>query len=45
MSKSFGGLCKAGQRRGDCLSLLDDVAGLTEWDKLGLDDKVGRVRG
>jgi hypothetical protein len=36
MSKSFGGLCKAGQRREDCLSLLDDVAGLTEWDKLGM---------
>jgi hypothetical protein len=36
MSKSFGGLCKAGQRREDCLSLLDDVAGLSEWDKLGM---------
>ncbi len=36
MSKSFVGLCKAGQRREGCLSLLDDVAGLSEWDKLGV---------
>jgi hypothetical protein len=36
MSKSFGGICKAGQRREDCLSLLDDVMGLSEWDKLGV---------
>jgi hypothetical protein len=36
MSKSFGGLCKSGQRREDCLSLLDDVMGLSEWDKLGV---------
>jgi hypothetical protein len=36
MSKSFGGLCKPGQRREDCLSLLDDVLGLSEWDKLGV---------
>ena len=36
MSQSFGGLCKAGQRRGECLSLLDDVVGLSEWDKLGM---------
>jgi hypothetical protein len=36
MGKSFGGLCKAGQRREDCLSLLDDVMGLSEWDKLGV---------
>ncbi len=36
MSKSFGGFCKAGQRREDCLSLLDDVMGLSEWDKLGV---------
>nr|WP_224241936.1 hypothetical protein [Hyalangium gracile] len=36
MSQSFGGICKPGQRRTDCLSLLDDVAGLTEWDKLGV---------
>jgi hypothetical protein len=36
MSKSYGGFCKAGQRREDCLSLLDDVAGLSEWGKLGV---------
>jgi len=36
MSKSFGGLCEPGQRREDCLSLLDDVMGLSEWDKLGV---------
>jgi hypothetical protein len=36
MSKGFGGLCAPGQRRADCLSLLDDVVGLSEWDKLGV---------
>jgi len=36
MSKSFGGLCAPGQRRDNCLSLLDDVMGLSEWDKLGV---------
>jgi hypothetical protein len=36
MSKSFAGLCKAGQPRDSCLSLLDDVMGLNEWDKLGM---------
>jgi hypothetical protein len=36
MSKSFGGLCEPGQRRENCLSLLDDVMGLSEWDKLGV---------
>ena len=36
MSRSFGGFCKAGQRRADCLSLLDDVMGLSKWDKLGV---------
>ncbi len=36
MSKSFGGLCKPGQRRADCLSLLDDVMGLSGRDKLGV---------
>jgi hypothetical protein len=36
MSKSFGGICEAGQRREDCLSLLDDVMGLSELDKLGV---------
>jgi hypothetical protein len=36
MSKSFGGICEPGHRREDCLSLLDDVMGLGEWDKLGV---------
>jgi hypothetical protein len=36
MGKGFGGLCKPGQRRQDCISLLDDVVGLSEWDKLGV---------
>jgi|GEM_PF-1329890 len=36
MSKSFGGICEPGQRRANCLSLLDDVIGLSEWDKLGV---------
>nr|WP_317987854.1 hypothetical protein [Hyalangium gracile] len=36
MSKGFGGLCKPGQHREDCLSLLDDVMGLGPWDKLGI---------
>ncbi|HEY0096021.1 MAG TPA: hypothetical protein VGB96_16950, partial [Archangium sp.] len=36
MSKSFGGLCEPGQRRENCLSLLDDVMGLSKWDKLGV---------
>ncbi len=36
MSKSYGGLCAEGQRRDNCLSLLDDVAGLSETDKLGV---------
>lgn len=36
MSKSFGGLCGAEQRRGNCLSLQEDVTGLSEWDKLGV---------
>jgi hypothetical protein len=36
MSKSFGGICKAGQRREDCLSLLDDVMGLGPPGKLGV---------
>lgn len=34
--KSLGGICKPGFRRDDCLSLLDDVMGLSEWDKLGV---------
>jgi hypothetical protein len=36
MSKSFGGICEPGQRRETCLSLLDDVMGLSERDKLGV---------
>lgn len=36
MARSYGGLCKAGQRRGTCLSLLDDVLGWSQWDKLGV---------
>ncbi|HEX8701727.1 MAG TPA: hypothetical protein VF815_23060 [Myxococcaceae bacterium] len=36
MSKSFGGMCEPGQRRETCLSLLDDVLGLSPWDKLGV---------
>ncbi|KFE71485.1 hypothetical protein [Hyalangium minutum] len=36
MSKSFGGLCEPGQRSEHCLSLLDDMMGLSEWDKLGV---------
>jgi hypothetical protein len=36
MSKGFGGLCKPGQRREECLSLLDDVMGLRPWDKFGV---------
>ena len=36
MRRGYGGFCKAGQRRGDCLSLLDDMMGLGEWDKLGV---------
>lgn len=36
ISKSFGGLCQAGQRRENCLSVLDDMAGLDEWDKLAI---------
>ncbi len=36
MGKSFGGVCPPGQRRDNCLSLLDDVMGLSQWDKLGV---------
>jgi hypothetical protein len=34
--KSFGGICHPGQPREHCLSLLDDVMGLSEWDKLAV---------
>ncbi|MDC0709219.1 hypothetical protein POL68_12170 [Stigmatella sp. ncwal1] len=36
MSKSFGGLCEPGQRKENCFSLIDDVMGLSKWDKLGV---------
>lgn len=36
MSKTFYGLCEPGQRGEHCLSLLDEVMGLSEWDKLGV---------
>jgi hypothetical protein len=36
MGKSFGGICEPGLRRDSCLSLLDDVMGLSQWDKLGI---------
>ncbi|HYO64885.1 MAG TPA: hypothetical protein VEU33_02280 [Archangium sp.] len=36
LRKSFGGVCKAGQRREDCLSRLHDVKSLSQWDKLGV---------
>jgi hypothetical protein len=36
MGKSFGGICEPGLRRDSCLSLLDDVMGLSQWDKLGV---------
>ncbi|HYH99114.1 hypothetical protein [Hyalangium sp.] len=34
--KGLGGLCKAGQPKDDCLSVLDDVMGFSQWDKLGI---------
>ncbi|ADO71749.1 hypothetical protein [Stigmatella aurantiaca] len=36
MIKSFGGICKPTQYGDNCLSMLDDVKGLSEWDKLGV---------
>lgn len=36
VSKSFGGLCAPGQPRHTCISMLDDLMGLSEWDKLGI---------
>jgi hypothetical protein len=36
MSKSFGGICEPGQRRQTCLSLLDNMLGLSERDKLAV---------
>ncbi|NOK11423.1 SitA5 family polymorphic toxin [Corallococcus exercitus] len=34
--RGFGGFCEPGPRRGDCISLLEDVMGLSDWDKLGV---------
>jgi hypothetical protein len=36
MARSYGGPCKPGQRGTTCLSLLDDVLGWDQWDKLGI---------
>ncbi|QAT85504.1 putative lipoprotein [Corallococcus coralloides] len=34
--RAFGGFCEPGLRRGDCVSLLEDVMGLSDWDKFGV---------
>jgi hypothetical protein len=34
MRKSFGGMCRPGQPKEDCLSLLDDIMGMSPTDKL-----------
>ncbi|RKI13514.1 hypothetical protein D7Y15_16625 [Corallococcus sp. AB030] len=34
--RAFGGYCEPGLRRGDCISLLEDVMGLSDWDKFGV---------
>ncbi|WP_434781945.1 SitA5 family polymorphic toxin [Corallococcus caeni] len=34
--RGFGGFCEPGPRSGDCISLLEDVMGLSDWDKLGV---------
>jgi hypothetical protein len=34
--RSFGGFCEPRMRRGQCISLLDDVMGLSEWDRFGV---------
>ena len=36
LRKSFGGLCRPGQPKEDCLSVLDDAMGLSPTDKLAL---------
>jgi hypothetical protein len=36
VGKSVGGLCKAGQPKVACLSVLNELTGLSEWDKLGV---------
>ncbi|RKI37208.1 hypothetical protein D7Y27_26220 [Corallococcus sp. AB004] len=34
--RAFGGFCEPELRRGDCISLLEDVMGLNDWDKFGV---------
>nr|WP_242543898.1 hypothetical protein [Corallococcus sp. NCSPR001] len=34
--RAFGGFCEPGVRRGGCISLLEDVVGLSDWDKFGV---------
>jgi hypothetical protein len=34
--RGFGGFCEPGRRQSHCISLLEDVMGLGEWDKLGV---------
>ncbi|WP_233587749.1 hypothetical protein [Corallococcus sp. CA049B] len=34
--RAFGGFCEPGLRRGNCISLLEDVMGLSDWDKFGV---------
>ncbi|RKG65092.1 hypothetical protein D7V80_24515 [Corallococcus sp. CA054B] len=34
--RAFGGFCEPGLRRGDCISLLEDVMGLSDWDKFSV---------
>jgi hypothetical protein len=36
VGKGLGGPCRPGQPRDECLSLLDDVMGLSQWEKLAL---------
>jgi hypothetical protein len=36
LRKSLGGMCRAGQSKEDCISLLDDVMGLSEEEKLAV---------
>ncbi|MBZ4334500.1 hypothetical protein [Corallococcus sp. AS-1-12] len=34
--RAFGGFCEPGLRRSGCISLLEDVMGLSDWDKFGV---------
>ncbi|RKH51853.1 hypothetical protein D7Y23_08600 [Corallococcus sp. AB050B] len=34
--RAFGGFCEPGPRRGNCISLVEDVMGLGDWDKFGV---------